>query len=196
LKPAYQNEVAAIAHRRGIALHLDGARLFNAAVALGVSPVELALPFDSVTFCFSKGLAAPVGSVICGSREFIKEARRIRKQVGGGMRQAGVLAAAGLLALRDMVARLAEDHAHARLLATGLAAVPGLAVEVDRVETNIVYVDLVDKTKSPPEFLEAMKSRGVLFFFTSPRRFRLLTHYGLEAEDIMTAVAAFREVMK
>ncbi|MBI4571377.1 MAG: low-specificity L-threonine aldolase, partial [Chloroflexi bacterium] len=121
--------VARIARRHGVAVHLDGARIFNAAVALGVAPSELAAQADSVTFCLSKGLSAPVGSLVCGSAEFVQRARRMRKMVGGGMRQAGVIAAAGIVALETMVDRLAEDHEHAQLLARGLAQLPGIRID-------------------------------------------------------------------
>src|SRR5919109_1489667 len=132
--------VAAVAHEAGVPVHLDGARLFNAAVALKRPAAEFARHVDSVTFCVSKGLAAPVGSVICGSAEFVERARRWRKMLGGGMRQAGVLAAAGIVALERMVDRLAADHANARRLAEAVAAMPGLSVDLDSVQTNIVII--------------------------------------------------------
>lgn len=138
LESAYIRDVAAIARRHGIRLHIDGARLFNAAVALSVPARQLVADADSVSFCLSKGLAAPVGSVVCGSREFIQTARRARKVLGGGMRQAGVLAAAGIVALNEMIDRLAEDHANARRLAEGLAGISGLELDPGRYSTNIV----------------------------------------------------------
>ena len=135
LPPAYFAEIAAVARQNGLAVHMDGARLFNAAVAQNIDAAELTRHVDSVTFCLSKGLCAPVGSVLCGSADFIYRARRARKSLGGGMRQAGVLAAAGLVALNEMIDRLADDHAHARRLAEGLARLPGVRVNVDMVRT-------------------------------------------------------------
>ena len=137
LPPEYLASIAAVARQYGLALHLDGARLFNAAVAQNIDAAELTRHVDSVTFCLSKGLCAPVGSVLCGSADFIHHARRARKILGGGMRQAGILAAAGLIALNEMIERLADDHAHARLLAEGLARLPGVRVDVDKVRTNM-----------------------------------------------------------
>ena len=142
LPAAYAAAVRRVAARHDLAVHLDGARLFNAAIALGVSAAELTRDVDSVTFCLSKGLCAPVGSVLCGTEAFIGRARRVRKQLGGGMRQAGVLAAAGLVALERMIGRLADDHRRARRLAEGLAAVPGVLLRPDRVLTNIIFFRL------------------------------------------------------
>src|SRR5579884_1746137 len=139
LSAATLRELAAPARRRGLPVHLDGARIFNAAVALGVPVRELAAEVDSVQFCLSKGLSAPVGSIVAGSRDFIAEARRVRKLLGGGMRQAGIIAAAGILALTEMVDRLAEDHANAKRLAEGLAAIPTIAIEPETIETNILF---------------------------------------------------------
>ena len=134
--------VGELARRHGLKVHLDGARIFNAAVALGVDVSQLAADCDSVSFCLSKGLAAPVGSVIVGSTDFVKEARRARKVLGGGMRQAGVIAAAGIVALTEMVDRLAEDHLHARRLAEGIAELPGISIDPAKVQTNIVIFEL------------------------------------------------------
>ena len=160
LTPEYTAAVVALAKRRGLLVHLDGARIFNAAVALGVDCRELTRGVDSVNFCLSKGLAAPVGSVICGSREFIARARRTRKMLGGGMRQAGIIAAAGIVALETMIDRLAEDHANARRLAEGIAAIAGLATEPARVQTNILYCDLAGGRFSDAEFIERLSAKG------------------------------------
>jgi len=177
----YLDEAGAFARQHSLVTHLDGARIFNAAVKLGVDAREIARHFDSVSVCLSKGLAAPVGSVLCGSVEFIKEARRWRKMVGGGMRQAGVLAAAGIISLTEMVDRLAEDHTTARCLAEGLADMPGFSVDLSRVQTNMVFVtpagSLVDK------FGPFMAERGVIVS-NRPPPIRLVTHYGIDAEDI------------
>ncbi len=196
LTPDYTAAVVALAKRRGLLVHLDGARIFNAAVALGVDCRELTRGVDSVNVCLSKGLAAPVGSVICGSREFIARARRIRKMLGGGMRQAGIIAAAGIVALETMIDRLAEDHANARRLAEGIAAIGGLATDPARVRTNILYVDLAAGRFSDAEFLERLAQKGLRLSHTGPARFRMLTHYGIGAADIDAALAILRDVMR
>ena len=188
---AYLNDATTLARRRGLATHLDGARLFNAATALGGDPYararEIAQHFDSVSVCFSKGLGAPVGSALCGSREFIARAHRWRKMAGGGMRQAGVLAAAALHALEHHVARLAEDHANARHLADGLAGLPGVSVEAP--DSNIVFVDVVGPRAAG--LLEHLKARGVLA--TGLYRLRFVTHLDVDAAGVDRAVAAMRE---
>jgi threonine aldolase len=185
--------VAAVAHAAGIPVHLDGARLFNAAVALGRDVREFTRDVDSVMVCLSKGLAAPVGSVVCGRREFIARARRFRKMLGGGMRQAGVLAAAGLVALERMVARLAEDHAHARLLAEGLARLPGLEVDLSRVETNIVIVR-VRRPGGVRELVDGCLARKIKVHALGPQAIRCVTHKDVDEDDIRCALAAFAEL--
>jgi len=184
LEPAYLRSVGALARRHGIKLHIDGARIFNAATALGVPVHQLAADADSVSFCLSKGLAAPVGSVVCGGRDFIQTARRARKVLGGGMRQAGVLAAAGILALTEMVDRLVEDHEQARTLAEGLAAIRGLALEPQRVRTNIVYFDVTKKNLDAAELVARLEREGVRMLVSGVRRIRAVTHYEVTAADI------------
>jgi threonine aldolase len=197
LAPAYTRQVAEFAHARGLAVHLDGARLFNAAVAQGVPATELAAPMDSVTFCLSKGLCAPVGSLLCGSQAFIARARRLRKMLGGGMRQAGILAAAGIVALESMVARLAEDHARAKKLADGLGQVPGLALEAGTPATNMVFFSLAPEVEAAPESIVAkMRDFGVLVDIAGGRRFRLVTHYWIDDAGVEKTVAAFRRVLQ
>jgi threonine aldolase len=196
LEPAYLKAVGDIARRYGIRLHIDGARLFNAAVALGVPARQLATETDSISFCLSKGLAAPVGSVVCGSREFIQAARRARKVLGGGMRQAGVLAAAGIVALNEMVDRLAEDHANARRLAEGLAEVPGLKLHPERYKTNIVYFDVAKPGLNAAELVAALQKEGVRMLAAGPRTIRAVTHYEVTEKDIDYALAAAARVMK
>ncbi len=196
LTPEYTASVVALAKRRGLAVHLDGARIFNAAVALGVDCRELTRGIDSVNVCLSKGLAAPVGSVICGSREFIARARRTRKMLGGGMRQAGIIAAAGIVAIEGMIDRLAEDHVNARRLAEGIAGIPGVATDPARVGTNILYLDLIDRRFSDEEFMNRLAVKGVRLSHTGPARFRMLTHYGIGPADITTALTALRAVMQ
>ncbi|MFN3973664.1 MAG: low-specificity L-threonine aldolase [Dehalococcoidia bacterium] len=184
--------VAQVAHRRGIPVHLDGARLFNAAVYLGLPASALTQDVDSVCFCLSKGLACPVGSLLCGSKEFIREARRWRKAVGGGMRQAGILAAAGLVALESMVDRLAEDHHNARELAKGLAGIPGIRLDPERVQTNIVIFQWT--AGRVQEFLARLAQRGVLASYVGGEQVRMVTHYGITARDVARAVSIVGEV--
>ena len=185
--------VTEVARVHDVPVHLDGARIFNAAVALDIPAAEIAAQADSVTFCLSKGLSGPVGSVVCGTREFVDRARRMRKMVGGGMRQAGVIAAAGVVALETMVDRLAEDHANASKLAHGLAQVPGLSIDPTHVETNIAYVDLVNM--SAAELVAGLKERGVLVNGMD-KWVRFVTHYGITAEDIEMALDAVDATMK
>ena len=186
-------EVVAEAHRLGMRAHLDGARLWNAAVATGASEKELAAGFDSVSVCLSKGLGAPVGSVVAGSRELIKACHRFRKMYGGGMRQVGILAAAGLYALDHHRARLADDHANARAMAEALAGARGLRVDVARVHTNIVMID-VDRGPLPP-LLEAAKARGVLVGSAGPQRIRAVTHLDVDRDGVLHAAKVLAEVV-
>jgi threonine aldolase len=192
LPASYTAEVASIAHDSGAALHIDGARIFNAAIALETTPADLARDADSVSFCLSKGLAAPVGSLICSSADFIQRARRVRRMVGGGMRQAGVIAAAGIVALDEMVDRLADDHANARALAEGLATIPGIETDPTLVQTNILFFRLRGFDGSA--FLSGLRERGVLCSGT-PQRVRLVTHYGIEREDVDYVLESVREVV-
>jgi len=203
ISPAQTARIAAVAHERGVPIHVDGARLWNAAVALGVSGAELAAPADSVTFCLSKGLACPVGSVVVGGREFIWRARRGRKLVGGGMRQAGILAAAGLVALRDgsagMIERLADDHTNARRLAEGLADLRGIVsaggiaqpapgrLDPERVRTNFV---LFRVERDRAAFLAALRARGVLMVEYPHGQVRAATHHGIHSADVDATIAA------
>jgi threonine aldolase len=196
LTPAYMAQVRALADQHGLAIHLDGARVFNAAVALDVAPSLLAHDADSVSFCLSKGLSAPVGSLACGSAEFIRRARRQRKLLGGSMRQAGVLAAAGIVALETMVDRLAEDHANARRLAEGLARLPEIKLDPERVPTNIVIFELVPDALSPAELAKGLAVRGIKIGAIGGRRMRAVTHGGIETRDIDNALSAVREVLQ
>lgn len=196
LDVTYMRSVAALAKRHGLKFHIDGARIFNAATALGVPAADLTRDADSVTFCLSKGLSAPVGSVLCGSKEFIAGAFRARKQLGGAMRQVGVLAAAGIVALERMVDRLAEDHANARRLAEGLADTSGFSVDLDRVRTNMVYFDLAPEVRIGAEEVESrLAKRGVLLCAVGPRRFRAVTHAWVAPEEIDRALLEFRTVL-
>ncbi len=196
LDAAYTADVAALAHRHGMALHLDGARIFNAALALGVEARELAVPADSVMFCLSKGLSCPVGSMLCGGAEFIARAHRYRKMVGGGMRQAGVLAAAGVVALQEMVDRLQEDHDNARVLAEAIASIRGLGLDPATVHTNIVFFDVTSTRMGAGEFCDRLREEGVLMLALGQGRVRAVTHYGIDRADVEYAVTAMRQVME
>lgn len=190
----YTHAVGDLAHQNGLYLHMDGARIFNASVALGVTAMELASPADSVTFCLSKGLSAPVGSVLCGSTEFITRAHRIRKQLGGGMRQAGILAAAGIIALETMVDRLADDHKRARDLALGLSFLPWLSLDPGTPFTNMVFMSLADTFPADArQVYEEMVKRGVKVGVVGKRRFRLVTHYWIDDPAVEKAIIAFQE---
>ncbi len=194
--PEYIQRLAEFAHARGLLVHMDGARVFNAAVAQGVDVKALTGPVDSVTFCLSKGLCAPVGSVLCGSAEFIRRVRRIRKHLGGGMRQAGVLAAAGIVALETMVERLAEDHARARALADGLRAIPGVILDPGTPATNMVFLTLADDVPmNADQTAEKLAALGVLVGVTGARRFRLVLHYWVDDAGVQQTVTAFRQVL-
>jgi threonine aldolase len=190
LPPSYLNQVGAIAVENGLKLHLDGARIFNAAVALGISPADLVAPADSVSFCLSKALAAPIGSMVCGSKEFIAKARRVKKVLGGGMRQAGIIAAAGIVALSQMIERLAEDHLNARRLAEGLADLKGLSLDLEKVRTNIVYIDIVSDLSSNAA-VKKLEAENVRVLAVGPHRLRAVIHYHIRHDDIDKAILKF-----
>ena len=191
----YTWSVGELAHLNGLFLHLDGARIFNAAVAEGVPASELAEPADSVTFCLSKGLSAPVGSVLCGSREFINKAHHIRKQLGGGMRQAGILAAAGIVALETMVDRLVEDHKRAIYLAQGLSFLPWLSMDTGTPYTNMIFMSLAGTFPMDAEQLAGELAKlGVRVGVIGHRRFRLVTHYWIDDLAVDKTILAFQEV--
>lgn len=195
LTPEYMKSVAALARAKGLKVHLDGARIFNAVVALGVDVKEFTKHVDSLSFCLSKGLAAPVGSVVCGTQEFISETRRNRKVLGGGMRQAGIIAAPGLVALDKMVERLAEDHANARRLAEGIAEIEGLQTDLARVRTNIIYFDVTSEKTNVEKIRVGLEKRGIKALPTGPNRFRMVTHYGIEVEDVGRTISALKEII-
>jgi threonine aldolase len=180
----------AITHKLG--RHLDGARVFNAAVKLGIEAREIARHFDSVSVCLSKGLGAPVGSVLCGSRDFIHEGRRWRKMLGGGMRQAGIIAAAGLYALQHNVARLQEDHDNAALLARELAVVDGITLDMKRVQTNMVFI--TPKAGTGPALAEYLRGHGILV--DTGHTFRMVTHLDVTRADMLATAAAIKEFHK
>jgi threonine aldolase len=191
--------VAAVAHAAGVPVHLDGARLFNAAVSLKRDAREFVQHVDSVTFCVSKGLSAPVGSLVCGSAAFVDRARRFRKMIGGGMRQAGIIAAAGIVSLERMVNRLADDHANARTLAEAVAKMPGLRVDLASVQTNIVVIrvdrgDAARSATATQELVAGCAARKVKIHAMGPAAIRCVTHKDVDAEDIRRAIDAMSEL--
>ncbi len=188
---SYLQEMGAFVAEHGLKLHLDGARLFNAAVASETAAAVIAAPFDSISICLSKGLGAPVGSLLVGSHDFIVRARRLRKMLGGGMRQAGILAQAGLFALEQHVARLADDHRRAKRLAEGLAALPGIELDLSLVQTNMVFLRLREGESAP--LLAFMKERGILF--SGYGELRLVTHLQINDDDIEEVIDAFTEYL-
>jgi threonine aldolase len=192
----YTRQVGELAREHGLLLHVDGARIFNAAAAQNVPVKELVDPADSLMFCLSKGLAAPVGSIVAGSQKFINRARHVRKMLGGGMRQVGVLAAAGIISLERMTTRLSDDHARARKLADGLRQVRGVVLDPGSPHTNMIYFNLADHvSESAQQVTEKMKNYGVLLDPDGSRRFRLVTHYWIDDEAVVRAVDAFGQVL-
>ena len=188
-------DIAERTHERGLPIHLDGARIFNAAIVLRRDVAEIASLFDSVMFCLSKGLCAPVGSMIVSTREFIDRAVPVRRMLGGGMRQVGVLAAAGLVALEKMTARLEEDHANAQVLAKGLAEIHGVKIDPERVQTNIVVFDIGDAGQTTVEFSAKLKQRGVLANGINAREMRMVTHKDVSRDDCKVALGAVSEAL-
>jgi threonine aldolase len=196
LTGSYTQAVADLVHDQGILLHLDGARIFNAAAALDVDVKELTTPVDSVTFCLSKALCAPVGSVICGSTDFVHRAHRIRKQLGGGMRQAGILAAAGIVALQQIVPRLKEDHIRSCDLASGLSQIPGLKIHPESPPSNMVYLSIADTVPTDAaRVAQALQSSGILVGRVGSRGFRLVTHYWIDDLAIEKTIRTFKAIL-
>ena len=196
IPPEIIEEICQLGHERNIQVHLDGARIFNAAVALNIEPALLTKNVDSVMFCLSKGLSAPVGSILAGSKEFIQRARKNRKMLGGGMRQAGILAAAGIIALENMVERLEEDHKNARILGEGLADIGGgIKVDLETVQTNMVYFDLQESGMNTAQFLPKLAKYNILGSPRPPTKVRLVTHYGINEDDIYTTIEVIREIL-
>ncbi len=196
LPPEYAEEMAAVAHDCGMAVYLDGARIFNAAVFFGVAPARLCEQADLVMFCLSKGLAAPVGSLLAGSREIIDRARWVRQRLGGGMRQAGHMAAAGLVALESMRGRLADDHANARRLVEGLAAIDPDLVDLEQPLTNVVRVDFKAVGRTAARMVEELLKRGIKVKPVSETACRMITHWGLTAEDVDEALQVIRSIVR
>jgi threonine aldolase len=196
LNADYMHSVAELARRYGLKLHVDGARLFNAATALRVTAEDLVAEANSLSICLSKGLAAPVGSVVCGTKNFIAHARRNRKVVGGGIRQAGVLAAAGIVAITEMVDRLADDHKNAGELAEGLANIPGLSIDPEMVSTNIVYFDVTKENLTACILAESLDRQGIRLLPTGPKRLRAVTNYQITSSDIDYTLDVFSNILK
>jgi threonine aldolase len=195
IPPKLTEEICQLAHQRNIAVHLDGARIFNAAIALNIEPTLLTKNVDSVMFCLSKGLSAPVGSILAGSKEFIQRARKNRKMLGGGMRQAGILAAAGIIAIENMVERLGEDHKNARILGEGLADIDGIKVDLETIQTNMVNIDLQESGMDTFQFLPKLTEYNILGLPRPPTKVRLVTHYGISEEDIHVTIKAIKEIV-
>ncbi len=192
----YMSSIGEFAKQRGLKLHLDGARIFNAAVAQSVSAAELARPADSVTFCLSKALCAPVGSVLCGSEQFISKARRARKQLGGGMRQAGVIAAAGVIALQKMIDRLVEDHEKAQELALGLSQIEGVLVEKNPPPSNMIFLSITDALGlNASQLAQKLKENGVLVGVVDANSLRLVTHYWIHNDEISHVIGALKKAI-
>jgi threonine aldolase len=191
---AVMEDICQRAHERNLPVHLDGARVFNAAAFLGKPVAEITRGFDSVMFCLSKGLGAPVGSMLVGSKDFIGRARSVRKALGGGMRQAGILAAAGLIALEQGPARLHEDHATARMLAEGVAGIPGIEIDLATVQTNIVIFDVSGTGKSSTEIANALKEQGVLVGTVNPQLIRFVTHLNVSKAQCERALSGLRSI--
>lgn len=189
------HEICLKARERGLPVHLDGARVFNAATVLGESVAELTRYFDSVMFCLSKGLGAPIGSMIVGSRKFIEQARILRKLLGGGMRQVGVLAAAGLIALEEMPARLEQDHKNAKLLAIGLANISGIEIDPETVQSNILVFDISKTGLNTTQFSSLLKEQGILANGINPKQMRMLTHYDVSEKDCQTALNIIKNIV-
>lgn len=196
MTPAETKAVCDVAHASGVPVHLDGARIFNASVSLEVPALELTRDVDTMSFCLSKALSCPVGSVLVGTKEFITEATRWRKMVGGGMRQAGILAAAGMVALDTMIDRLAEDHQNSRRLAQGIANINGLSIDPTSIQTNIVIFDVDEKIGSAPNFIKAMKDSEILVSYPGERSVRMVTHRHISNEDVEETLSRTSKVVR
>ncbi len=192
----YTRQVIDMARQYDLKTHLDGARIFNAAIALNTDVKKLARDFDSVSFCLSKGLSAPIGSLICGKEEFIKEARRVRKALGGGMRQVGIIAAAGIVAIDSMIERLREDHDNARYLAEGIAKIKKIKLEIELIKTNIIYFELIDAGIDTQMFLSALNDQGVKIGQTGKSNFRMVTHNGIDRVQIDRVISIFKKILQ
>lgn len=196
LTAEYTRQVGEIAHKNDLSLHIDGARIFNSAVSQNVDVKELAAPADSVMFCLSKGLGSPIGSMLVGTEKFIARARHLRKMVGGGMRQVGIVAAAGVLSLEKMTTRLGEDHERAKRIADGLRQIKGIDVDAGSPYTNMIFLNLSENvSRSMRQIAESLKDLGVLVDAESPRRLRLVTHYWIDDDGVEKSISAFKKAL-
>ena len=192
----YIQQVGALARTRNLFFHIDGARIFNAATALNIDVKDLVAPADSVMFCLSKGLSSPIGSILVGTKKFIARARHIRKMLGGGMRQVGIVAAAGIISMEKMTKRLGEDHQRAKKLADGLRNITGVILDEDTPHTNMIYFNLAEHVPFDEKIVcEKISKYGILVDWASPRRFRLVTHYWVDEHAVAKTIEAFREVL-
>ena len=195
LSSDYVGSVAELAKKNSIPVHVDGARIFNAAVSLNSTVAELTDEIDSVSFCLSKGLSAPAGSLLCGSENFIYRARRNRKALGGGMRQAGILAAAGIVALEKMTERIVEDHQNAKALAYGISGINGISIDLEKIKTNIIYFSLDHSKIESSLFIKKMAEKNIHFFELSSSWYRLVTHRGISKDDVRNVVEVFDQIL-
>lgn len=191
----YINSVCDLAHENNISVHMDGARLFNACTALNIAPDQVLANVDSVTFCLSKGLSAPMGSILCGTSKFINNARYIRKSIGGGMRQSGIIAAAGIISLEHMVNRIADDHENAQLLASGLKDIHGIDIDVTKVKTNIIFFNITHDSITQLEFVKAAKERKILLNDYNGKHCRLVLHSGISKNDVEKVILEFNKLL-
>jgi threonine aldolase len=196
ITPEYMTQVGDLARKHNLKVHVDGARIFNAAVALEIDVKDLTEETDSVMFCLSKGLSAPVGSLTCGTAEFIQNARKWRKMVGGGMRQAGHLAAAGIIALNDLVDRLKEDHANARKLAEGLSGLKGMVIDLELIKTNIIFFSLKHPSLSPESFMDGLEAKGIKILMIHPGIFRAVLHREISNSQIEQVLSTSDELTR
>jgi len=196
MSPEHTRELCRVAHEHGLKVHLDGARIFNAAVALKCDVRDLVAEVDSVMLALSKGLACPIGSLLCGTQEFIRRAHRNRKMMGGGMRQVGVIAAAGIVALETMIDRLEEDHLNCRRLAEGILGMPGLSVDMESVETNLLYFTVNHPRYTAPQLVARLQEEGVLCLNLGPRSIRMVTHKDVDAQDIERTLAVLGRIVR
>ena len=195
LSISYLADVASLAIKHNLPVHMDGARIFNASVATDIAVDEIASKVSSLTFCLSKGLSSPVGSVLCGNKKFIYEARRIRKALGGGMRQAGIIAASGIVSLDTMISQIKDDHENAKNLANALSQIDCIELSPNDVQTNIIYFTVLGSSLSDTQIVSRMADEGIKFFDVSKNRFRLVTHYGITNDDISYSIKKFTKVL-
>jgi threonine aldolase len=194
ITPSQIKAISSVAHKNNLKLYLDGARIFNAAVALNVNVKEFTKHIDNLMFCLSKGLCCPVGSLLVGNQEFIERARKLRKILGGGMRQAGIIAAPGIVALESMIERLKEDHLNARYLAEGISKIDGIHVNLSRVQTNMVYFSIEELALTADQFISKLKENDILALALSENKIRMVTHKGIEKEHVEKSITTIKTI--